>query len=83
MVASRIEELSAALVKLARPGMSHKQLIEAVRREHPSASKKEIVRAAFYSLITSADGDVSKANQLQDFALAERVGPDSNGVAGA
>lgn len=83
MVASRIEELSAALVKLAKPGMSHKQLIEAVRQEHPNASKKEIVRAAFYSLITGADADISKAKQLQDFALVERVGPDSNGVAGA
>ena len=82
MVASRIEELSAALVKLAKPGMSHKQLIEAVRQEHPNASKKEIVRAAFYSLITSADADVIKASQLQEFALVERVGPDSNGIAG-
>ena len=74
MVASKIEEMSATLVKLAKPGMTHRQLFEVVRRKHPEASKKEIVRAAFYAVTTCCDAELVKARRLQDFALVERVG---------
>jgi hypothetical protein len=74
MVADKIEVMGATLVELARPGMTHKQLFEAVRREHPKASKKEIVRAAFYALTLCSDAEPDKAGRLQDFALVERVG---------
>jgi hypothetical protein len=83
MAARKIEEISATLVKLAKPGMTHKQLLEAARLEHPEASKKEIVRAAFYALTTSADTDLGKAMQLQRFALTERLGTDRADRAGS
>ncbi len=76
MAARKIEEISATLAKLAKPGMTHKQLLEAPRLEHREASKKEIVRAAFYAVTTGADTDLSKAMQLQRFALTERLGAD-------
>jgi hypothetical protein len=72
----QVNELSATLLRLATPGMKHKELLRAVRAEHPKASKKEIVRAAFYALIGTADADPGKAQQLQSFALAERQGAD-------
>ena len=76
MAATKVEEISATLVRFAKPGMSHKQLIAVAHLQHPEVSKKEIVRAAFYALTTSADTDLSKARQLQHFALAERLGAD-------
>ncbi len=50
-----------------------------MRKEHPKASKKEIVRAAFMALIVHADQEPEKAKRLHDFALAERVGDDEPG----
>ena len=82
MAATKIAEISATLVKLAKPGMTHRQLIAAARLEHPEASKKEIVRAAFYALTTSANTDLSIAMQSQRFALAERLGSDRGDSAG-
>ena len=71
-----IEELAATLQGLAGPGIKRKELIAAVREKHPKATKKDIVRAAFYALTSTAEGDVERARRLQDFALAERTGED-------
>jgi len=65
--------IERTLVELARPKMTPKELLKAARKAHPDASKKDIVRAAFRSLITVADTDAEKAVLLQNFALAERA----------
>jgi hypothetical protein len=71
------QSLEATLISLAKPKMSPKELLKLTRKAHPDASKKEIVRAAFRSLITAADTDAEKALLLQDFAIKER-GVDEN-----
>lgn len=68
-----IEQLAATLQGLAGPGIKRKELIAAVREKHPKASKKDIVRAAFYALTSAVDGDVERAQRLHDFALKERT----------
>ena len=65
--------IEATLITLARPKMSPKELLKLARRAHPEASKKDIVRAAFRSLIVAADTDAEKALLLQDFAIRERA----------
>jgi hypothetical protein len=67
------QSLEATLMALAKPKMSPKELLKLTRKAHPDASKKEIVRAAFRSLITAADTDAEKALLLQDFAIKERA----------
>jgi hypothetical protein len=54
----------------------NKELLKAARKAHPDASKKEIMRAAFGSIIAVADSDVDKALILQNFALTERAVDD-------
>lgn len=71
-----IEQLAATLQALAGPGIKRKELIAAVRGRHPKASKKDIVRAAFYALTSAVDGDVERAQRLHDFALGERASGD-------
>ena len=68
--------IEATLLQLARPKMTPKELLKAARKAHPDASKKEIIRAAFHSIITVADSDVDKATLLQNFALQERAVDD-------
>ena len=70
------QSLEATLIALAKPKMSPKELLKLTRKAHPEASKKEIVRAAFRSLIVAADSDAEKALLLQDFALKERAVDD-------
>jgi hypothetical protein len=72
-----IEQLATTMQGLAGPGIKRKELVAAVREKHPKASKKDIVRAAFYALTTTVEGDVERARRLQDFALNERIGEDA------
>lgn len=65
--------IERTLLELAKPKMTPKELLKAARKAHPDASKKDIVRAAFRSLITVADSDAEKAALLQNFALTERA----------
>jgi len=48
------------------------RVMKAVKKEPPKASKKDIARAAFFSIIANADQDMGKAKNLQAFAIAER-----------
>ena len=68
--------IEATLLSLAKPKMSPKELLKLTRKAHPDASKKEIIRAAFHSIISVADSDVDKAVVLQNFALQERAVDD-------
>ena len=65
--------IERTLLELAKPKMTPKELLKAARKAHPDASKKEIIRAAFRSIITVADSDAEKATLLQNFALTERA----------
>lgn len=67
-----IEKISEAIKELASPGMSPKSLIEAVRGHFPNATKKEIARAAFLSVINSADHDPEFTQELHDLAVETR-----------
>ncbi len=70
------EKIQGTLLKLAKPKMSPRELLKQTRKAHPDASKKEIIRAAFASIIAVADSDIDKALLLQDFALQERAEGD-------
>ncbi len=76
MKKSRTEQISETLQRLSSPSMTPRRLLKEARRAHPEATKKEIVRAAFYSVIVYADSDPQKAKQLQSFAISERVGDE-------
>jgi len=67
-----IEEISGTIRKLVVPGMKPKDLIDAVREKHPSASKKEIARAAFLTVILSAEFDPEDTQALHDLAVETR-----------
>ncbi|UVK47706.1 hypothetical protein BPNPMPFG_002200 [Mesorhizobium sp. AR07] len=73
MDAREMQAIGDTLMRIVTPDMTPKQLIKAARKEHPSASKKDIARAAFFSIISNADRDMGKAKNLQTFALAERT----------
>jgi hypothetical protein len=65
--------IQKTLLELAKPKMSPKELLKQTRKAHPDATKKEIMRAAFGSIIAVVDSDIDKALILQDFALQERA----------
>ncbi|MER9136180.1 hypothetical protein NKI20_07710 [Mesorhizobium sp. M0830] len=73
MEADRMQAIADTLMRVVTPDMSPKQLLKAVKDEHPKASKKDIARAAFYSIIANAEGDHGKTKNLHAFALAERT----------
>jgi hypothetical protein len=73
MDANELSAIGDTLMRVVTPDMSPKQLIKATKREHPGASKKDIARAAFFSIIANADQDLGKAKTLQAFAIAERA----------
>ncbi len=60
-------------MRVVTANMTPKQLLKAARKEHPKASKQDIVRAAFYALIANVDAEPDKASKLQAFALSERA----------
>ncbi|GJE74080.1 hypothetical protein [Methylorubrum suomiense] len=75
-----IEELANTLRRVATSGMKPKALLAAVREKYPEATKKEVIRAAFYALAESQSGDHS---ELHSFALAERCGDEDDPVRAA
>ncbi len=62
------ETISETIRELATPGMTPKALIEAVKVRHPDASKKDIARAAFLTIILSAEYASEDAQALHDLA---------------
>jgi hypothetical protein len=67
------QPIEATLLSLVRPKMTPKELLKEARNAHPDASKKDIIRAAFRTVIAAADTETEKAMLLQDFALKERA----------
>ncbi|MGE8131136.1 hypothetical protein ACQKQD_29560 [Methylobacterium sp. NPDC080182] len=75
-----IREIADTLRKIAAPGMKPKAIRSAIRERHPEASKKEIVRAAFYAVTEGPTAAESATAELHDFALAERIAEDNADV---
>jgi hypothetical protein len=72
MKAREMQAIGDTLLKVVTPETKPKQLVKAVQREHPKATKKDIARAAFFAVITNSE-DLGKAKSLQAFAISERV----------
>ncbi|PBB96772.1 hypothetical protein [Mesorhizobium sp. WSM3862] len=77
MDTNEMQAIADTLMRLVTPEMKPKQLVKAVKKQHPNASKKDIARAAFYSIIARADEDQGKARNLQAFAIAERTADET------
>ncbi|MCJ2072859.1 hypothetical protein MKK75_29385 [Methylobacterium sp. J-030] len=72
-----IQEIAATLRSIAAPGMKPKAIRIAVKERHPEASKKEIVRAAFYAVAEGPSAGQEATAELHTFALAERVAEEN------
>lgn len=75
MKAKKLKDLgkiAQTIRQLATPGMTPKALVQAVRDRHPEASKKEIARAAFLSVILSAEFSPEDTQALHDLAMDAR-----------
>ncbi len=57
--------------------MKPKAIRSAIRERHPEASKKEIVRAAFYAVTDAPGAAEGTTAELHGFALAERIAEDN------
>ena len=67
-----IEGIAGSIKQIAVPGMDPKLLIDLVKKRHPTATKKEIARAAFLSVILSAEFDPEDTQALHDLAMETR-----------
>ncbi len=75
-----LEELANTLRGVAASGMKPKALLAAVRERHPEATKKEVVRAAFYALTESHGETPEHLRDLHGFAITERAPGDDQPV---
>jgi len=73
------EQIAETIKQLAVPGMKPKALIDAVKERHPNASKKDIARAAFLTVIMSAEYDPEETQALHDLASDTRDSDQGNG----
>lgn len=70
------ELIEETLLRLARPGMDARTLLQRVRAVHPEATKKEVIHAAFEAVLAVVNYDADKAAALQDFAIKGRGGDE-------
>lgn len=70
------DEIQTALIALAKPGMSSKQLLKELTQAFPKASKKDIRLAAFGAMIAIVDRLPDEAVQLQDLAISKAGEPN-------
>ena len=75
-----IKAIAETLKEIAAPGMKPRAIRAAIRERHPEASKKEIVRAAFYAVTETPASAEGATAELHDFALAERIAEDNADV---
>jgi|GEM_PF-1538296 hypothetical protein len=66
------DQLSTTLKQLANEGATPKAMMQKIKKLHPKASKKQIIRAAFLQMIDTAEHDLHASRALQNFALEER-----------
>lgn len=72
---SKQDQIQAALISLAKPGMTSKQLQKEIAHTFPKASKKDIRLAAFAAMIAIVDQAPDEARELQDLAITKAVEP--------
>jgi hypothetical protein len=72
MKPAELQEIGNTLLRIVQPDMKPKQLLKAIQKAYPKASKQDIVRAAFFAIIANADAEPERARKLQAFALVER-----------
>ena len=70
------DEIGVSLLQLARPGLSPDELFRLIKKAHPEASKRDIIHAAFATILAVADSDMERALLIQNFALHGRGGSD-------
>ena len=67
-----LKELGETILREVRSDITPKKLMAAIRKAHPQASRKEIIRAAFYALIANAEQHPEKLEPLHKFAIEQR-----------
>ncbi|MDL2408188.1 hypothetical protein PY650_21565 [Rhizobium calliandrae] len=73
---SEMANIAETVGRLATNGMKPKELIAAVRQEHPNASKKDVSRAAFYAVIIASQQKSERVVDLHNLAVQTRNSPD-------
>lgn len=68
-------EIQAALIAIAQPGVTSRQLRKEIEKAFPEASKKDIRLAAFAAMIAIVEKNPAEGVQLQDFALGTSETP--------
>jgi hypothetical protein len=71
------EPLEETIVRVVSEHRDPKSTIQAIRRLHPKASKKQIIRAAFSVMIERSETDADASRDLQSFAISNRSGQDT------
>lgn len=71
------EPLEETIVRVVSEHRDPKTTIQAIRRIHPKASRKQIIRAAFSVMIERSESDAEASRDLQSFAISNRNGPDN------
>lgn len=69
-----LQEIGDTLRRIVTPNMTPKRLLKEAMKAYPKASKQDIVRAAFYAVISGADDEPEKSKELHAFAMSERTG---------
>lgn len=67
-------DLGSTLLRLSHHYHDEAELFAAVRKAHPTASKKDIVLAALSVMIDHCESDAFASKKLHRLAIAERDG---------
>ena len=71
MKRDHLQSIGNTLLHIVAPDMTPKKLLKAIRKKHPKATKRDIVRAACYAIITNADAAPKKSKELRHLAISE------------
>ncbi|WP_336488360.1 hypothetical protein [Methylobacterium nigriterrae] len=77
---SGLDGVARTITTLATPDIKPKDLLAAVRRHHPEASKKQVSRAAFTAMILTAEIDPDQARRVQELASRGDDGTEEMGT---
>jgi hypothetical protein len=64
------ESLDASIDRLVKMQTEPGKMMKEIRKLHPKASKKQIIRAAFALMIENADRDLAASRALQNFGIS-------------
>ncbi len=73
MPSKQSDDLSRDVARLVPYYVDPKDLLDAVRKEHPDVSKKQIILAAFSAMIELAETDPMAAKRLHHLAISNRL----------